>query len=196
MSRNDWEQTLDELKQDIAAIKGRAGALSMKFEEVLRQAELLKVAFLNHILEEQIMSVARTRGYTSIMRDKKRLGASLGAAAAGLILGGIITKDKFAAASAGLSSFDAVLQGFGETACAVSLGKDLRVIPIDNVTSGKTWVTWESLKTALACLESEASQGVKLGNLDSIIVRLRKRKEIIYLGLLIAKPIQLERGEL
>ena len=195
MSSNDWEQTLDELKQEIASIKGRAGTFSMKFEEICRQAESFKIAFLNHRLEAQRRSLARTRGYTSIMRDRKRLGASLGAAAAGLIFGGIITRDKFAAVNAGLSSFDATLQGLGETAWAVSLGKDLRVVPKDNVTSGKTWVTWESLKSALAQLEREASQGVELGSLDSIISRLQKCRELVYLSLLQAKPIWLKVRE-
>ena len=110
MSKNNWEQTLDELKQEIASIKGRAGTFSMKFEEMRRQAESFKIAFLNHRLEAQRRSLARTRGYTSIMRDGKRLGASLGAAAAGLIFGGIITRDKFAALHTGISAFD----GFGK----------------------------------------------------------------------------------
>ena len=195
MSSNDWEQTLDELKQEIASIKGRAGTFSTKFEEICRQAESFKIAFLNHRLEAQRRSLARTRGYTSIRIDRKRLRASLGAAAAGLIFGGIITRDKFAAVSAGLSSFDATLQRLGETAWAVSLGKDLRVVPKDNVTSGKTWVTWESLKSALAQLEREASQGVELGSLDSIISRLQKCRELVYLSLLQAKPIWLKVRE-
>jgi hypothetical protein len=195
MSSNDWEQTLDELKQEIASIKGRAGTFSTKFEEVRRQAESFKIAFLNHRLEAQRRSLARTRGYTSIMRDGKRLGASLGAAAAGLIFGGIITRDKFAAVNAGLSSFDATLQGLGDTAWAVSLGEDLRLVPKDNITLGQPWVTWESLKNALTQLEREASQGVALGSLDSIISRLQRRRELIYLGLLEAKPIRLERGK-
>ena len=195
MSKKDWEQTLDDLKQGIAAIKGRAGMISVKFEEVRRQAESFKVKVLNHRLEEQRRSLARTRGYTSIMRDRKGLGASLGAAAAGLILAGLISRDKFTALNTGLSSFDATLRGLGETTWAVSLGKDLTVLPRDNITSGKTWVTWGSLKTALAQLEREASQGVALGSLDSIISRLQRRKELVYLGLLEAKPSWLKVRE-
>jgi len=195
MSKNNWEQTLDDLKQDIASIKNRAGIFSTKFEEVSRQAESLKIAFLDHRLEAQSRSLARTRGYTSIMRDGKRLGASLGAAAIGLIFGGIVTRDKFAAINAGLSSFDATLQGLGETAWAVSLGKDLRFVPENNITPGKTWVTWESLKSVLARLKKEASQGVELGNLNSVISRLLRCRELVYFGLLETKPIRLERGE-
>ncbi len=189
MSKKDWEQTLDGLKQEIASIKGRAGMFSVKFEEVRRQAESFKIKVLIHRLDERRRSLARTRGYTSIIRDSKGLGISLGAAAAGLIFGGIISRDKFAAVGTGLSSFDAAVQGLGETTWAVSLGKDLTILPGDNTTPGKTRVTWGSLKSALAQLEREALRGIALGNLDNVISRLQERKELVYLGLLEAKPI-------
>jgi hypothetical protein len=195
MSTEDWEQTMNDLRQEIASIKERARMFCMKLGEVGKQAGSFKVAFLNHRLEEQRRSLARTRGYTSIMRDRKRLGASLGAAAVGLILAGIISKDELTAINAGLSSFDATLRGLGETAWAVSLGKELTVLPKDNITSGKIWVTWESLKSALAQLEREASQGAGLGTLDSIISRLQTRSELVYCGLLEGKPIRLEGRE-
>jgi hypothetical protein len=193
MSKNNWEQTLGGLQKDIASIKDKAGTFSMKFKEVSRQSEPLKIAFLSHRLEAQRKSLARTRGYESIMRDRKRLGISLGAAAVGLIFGGIATKDKLYAANTGLSSFEATLQGLGETAWAVSLGKGLRFVPENNVTPGETWVTWDSLKSALARLEKEASHGVKLGNLDSVISRLQKSRELIYFALLGNKPTRLKR---
>jgi len=195
MPKNNWEQTLDDLQQDIASIKGRAVTFSTKFEEVSRQSEPLKIAFLNHRLEAQRKSLARTRGYTSIMKDGKRLGISLGAAAFGLILGGIVTKDKLSAANTGLSSFEATLQGLGETDWAVSIAKDLRFAPENSITPGKIWVTWESLKSALARLEKEASQGIELGNLDSVVSRLQKSRELVYFGLLETKPIRLKRVE-
>ena len=165
---------------------------SMKFKELCRQTESFKVTFLTYRLEQERRSIARTRGYTSIMRYGKGLRASLGAGVAGLIVGGIMSRDKLVAVNAGLSSFDAVLRELGDTAWAASLGKDLKVLPRDNVTSGKTWVTWDSLKSALAQLEREASQGVELGSLDSIISRLQGRGELVYLGLLEAKPIWLK----
>ncbi len=184
MSKSDWEETLNDFKEEIASIKSVAEVFSMKFERIRRQAESFKIAFLNHRLEEQRRSVARTRGYTSIMRDRKRLGASLGLAAVGLIAAAIITRDKFTAINTGLSSFDATLRGLGEATWAVSLGKDLTVLPRDNITVGKIWVTWESLKSALAQLEREALQGAGLGTLDSIISALERRRELVYLGLL------------
>jgi hypothetical protein len=192
MSKSNWDQTLHDLQQDIASIKSRAGTLSMRFKEISRQSEPLKIAFLSHRLEEQRKSLARTRGYESIMRDRKRLGISLGAAAVGLIFGGIVSRDKLYAANTGLSSFDATLLGLGETNWAISLGQNLRFVPENNITPGKTWVTWGSLKSALARLEKEAS-GVKLGNLDSVISELLKRGELVYFALLGNKPIRLKR---
>jgi len=187
MSSNDWEQTLDELKQEIASIKSRSGTFSTKFEEVRRQAESLKIAFLNHRLEVQRRSLARTRGYTSIMRDGKRLGASLGAAAAGLIFGGIITRDKFAALHTGISAFDGALQGLGQTRWFVSLSKKIAVAPENSLSPEGIWVTWESLNRAMKGLKDKAVVGEKLGNLDNVIFKL-KREKLVYLGLPVAKP--------
>jgi hypothetical protein len=193
MSKSNWEQTLGGLQQDIASIKDKAGTFSTKFKGVSRQSEPLKIAFLSHRLEAQRKSLALARGYESIRKDRKKLGASLGAAAVGLIFGGIVSRDKASAAKTGLSGFNATLQGLGETDWAVSLGQDLRLVPENGITPGKTWVTWGSLKSALAQLESEASYGVKLGNLDSVISRLLKRGELVYFALLRNKPIRLRR---
>jgi hypothetical protein len=189
MSVNDWEQTLARSKQEITSIESGAGLFSTKFEELRRQTEAFKIISLNHQLEEHRRFLARARGYASVTRDRRQLGASLGVAAAGLILAAIVTRDKFIAAKAGLSSFDAAVDGFGDTAWAVSLGKDLTVRPRDNITSGKIWVTWESLKRALAQLQMEASQGVALGGLDDIISTLRTRGHLIYLGSLPTKSV-------
>ena len=172
MSENDWAETLNDFKEEITSIGGIAERCAKKFEKIRRQAESFEVALLNHRLEEQRRSVSRIRGYASIMRDRKWLGASLSAAALGLVVVGAISKDGLAAINGGLSSFDTTLRGLGETAWVVSLGKDLTVPARDTITPGKTWVTWESLKSALAQLEGEASQGVGLGTLDSIISRL------------------------
>ena len=95
MLKSDWEQTLDDLKKEVASIKGRAGISSIEFEEMRKRAESFKVSFLKHRLEERRRSVARSRGYTSITKDGKKFGASLGAAAVGSIVAGIASRDKF-----------------------------------------------------------------------------------------------------
>ena len=183
MSRNDWEKTVNDLRQTIVSIKDAAQMSSVRFKEIRRQTEPLKVSFLVYWLEDQRRSIALSRGYTSVAGDGRKLGASLLSAAGGLILTGAVTRDKFAAMNGGLSSFFATLRGLGDTDWAVSLDKHLTVLPSDNITSEKTWVTWESMKSALSQLEREAQQGACLGSLDSIISRLQTCTELVYLGL-------------
>ena len=110
--RNDKAQMLNDWQQGLSLIQSQAKMLSVKFENRLRQAESLKIAAINHQLEKHRKSLARHRGTTSIGRDGKRLYAGLGVAVAASLLVGIMTKGKFAAANAGLSGFDGVIQGF------------------------------------------------------------------------------------
>lgn len=188
MSVKNWDETLNDLGQEMASVKRRAELLSTRFEGIHRCAETFKVAFLKHRLQEETRSLARTRGCTSIVRNRKALGTSLGMAAIGLIAGGIVGRDKGVAVSAGLLSFDATIRGLGECAWVVSLGKNLTVAARDKIVPGKSWVTWPSLRTALDRLEREASQGVSLGSLDNLISRLQRSGELVYLGLSEAKP--------
>jgi hypothetical protein len=104
-------------------------------------------------------------------------------AAGGFILGGLIAKDKYDALNAGMSGFDGVLQGFGETKWAVSLQKELVVVPYDAITTKGTWVTLESLIAAIHDLKTEALQGKQLGTLDNVIQRLRQSGgKLIYIA--------------
>jgi len=73
--------------------------------------------------------------------------------------------------------------------------EELAVLPRGRITAGKTWVRWESLKSALEQLEREASQGVALGGLDDIISRFRTRGHLIYLGSLQTKSVWLRVRE-
>jgi len=189
MSRNGWGETLNDLRQELTSIQNKAKAVSIRFEELRKEAESFKITVLTHQLEERRGSLACSRGFRSIARDGNSLGASVGLAAAGFILAGIMTKDKFAALNAGLSGFDGVLKGLGETSWAVSLGRDLAIVPRDNITSEEFWVSWESLKAALAELEREASGGDQLGSLDNIITKLQKSRELVRLNVSAAKPI-------
>lgn len=188
-SGNDWGKVLKDLRQDLALTEDKAKMVSISFEELRRGAESIKIRVLSHQLEEQRKSLALMRGFTSIARNGKKLRASVGLAAAGFILAGITTKDKFAALSAGLSSFDAVLEGFGETSWAVSLGRNLAIVPRNNITPEGFWVTWGSLKLALAELERQASVGHQLGSLDDIITRLQKSRQLVRLNVPAGKPI-------
>ena len=189
MSANDWGKLLNDLRQDLALIKNKAQMVSLRFEGLRKEAESLKITVLPHQLEEQRKPLAWRRGFTSIARDEKRLRASFGVATVASILAWIMTKDKFAALNAGLSGFDGVVEGLGETNWAVCLGRNLAVAPRANITPEGFWVTWESLKAALAELEREASGGDQLGSLDNIITKLQKSRELVRLNVSAAKPI-------
>jgi hypothetical protein len=191
MKTAGWGKTLNDFRQELISIKGRAHAGAVRFEELRRHAECLKMEVLVRELEDQRKSLVRSRGSTSIARDRKILRTSLGIAAATSLVTGILTKDKLVAANAGLSILDSVLKGLGETDCVVYLGRHLIVAPMDQLTSGGIWATWDSAKAALSELRAEALRGVPLGSLDSIISRLRESARIIDLNKLIVKPITL-----
>lgn len=97
------------------------------------ELEVSKIEFLKRNIEEMIKSLAFERGFVSLTRDGSKLRSSLVTAAGGFILGILITKDKFAALNAGISSFDGMLQGFGESKWVVSLGEKISVMPLNDV---------------------------------------------------------------
>ena len=184
MPSSSWNQTLVNLEKELVSIKNRAEEISNRFELLVREAESSKIELLQYSLEKQRESVARRRGIMSLNRDKKKIEASLGIAAGGFILGGLIAKDKYAAMSAGLSGLDGALEGFGETKWAVSLGKKMVIAPHDSIPSKGTWVTLESLKGAIEDLKEKASQGEQLGTLDNVIYRLKQsRRKLVYLSM-------------
>jgi len=132
-----------------------------------------------HQLEVRRKSLALGRGFASVTKNKGGLPVALGIAAGASILAGMITKDGSAAARAGLTGFKGALQGIGETDWAVCLGRNLAIVPRDNITPGQIWVTWDSLKTALRELEERAKSSAHLENLDDIISQLWKSKRLV-----------------
>ena len=192
MSDNKWAEVIADLKKELTCIESSSRGVSRQFEILQRQAEFLKIEFLKCFMEKQRTAVARQRGFAFLIRDRKKIRAGLAVTAGALILGGLITKDKDAALKAGLSGFDGVLQGFGETRWAVSLQKELVILPDNAIPAKGIWVTFESLITAIDDLKTEALRGRRLGTLDSIIQRLRQSQDkLIY----IACPIEIEQND-
>lgn len=184
MSSSSWKQTLAGLKKELTRIESESRNICHQLEMPREEVEPLKIEFLQDSLEKQRKAVARQRGISSLIKDKKKVGTSLALAAGGLILGGLITKDKYAALNAGMSTFNGVLQGFGEARWVVSLGKEIVVAPVDGVSSKRIWVTLESLIGAIDHLKAEALEGKQLGALDNIIQRLQQsRNKLVYLTL-------------
>jgi len=178
------EETLNELGQELTLIQSKAKEISIGFGTLRKEAQSLKMGFLLHHLEEERRSLARSRGVVSLMRNKKNLWLSLGTAMAGAIFEGAITRDKLGALAGGTATFDATLRGLGETKCAVALGKRIVVRPESEISSGNTWVTWQSLREAMENLKHRALAGEELGDLDSVISKLKQGgRKLAYLGL-------------
>ena len=183
MSNSSWNQTIVNLKNELASIKGRAEEISNRFQMLGGEAESLKIEFLQQSLEKQRGYVARCRGVVSLTRDKKKIGTILAVAAGGFILDGLITKNKYAALNTGMSGLDGALRRYGEAEWAVSLGKEVIVTPEDRLPSKGTWVTLESLKKAMEGLKAEAFRGQQLGNLDNVIHKLEQSRKLVYFGI-------------
>ncbi len=192
MSENKWLKTIADLKKQLACVETNSRDVSRRFENLQRQAEFLKIEFLKYSLEKQRTAVACQRGFTFLIRDRKKVEASLAVTVGAFILGGLLAKDKDAALNAGLSGFNGVLQGFGETRWAVSLNRDLVILPHNAIPAEGTWVTFESLITAIDALKTEALQGKRLGTLDKIIQMLQQSKgKLIYVIL----PIEIQQND-
>ena len=127
MAGNEIGKTLTDFGQELTLIESRAEEISNRFEALQRQAEFLKLESLQRYLEEQRKGIARGRGFTMLLKDKRKVRDSLLVTAGSLILGGLMSKDKFAAINAGMSGFDGALRGLGEARWLVSMGKRVLV---------------------------------------------------------------------
>jgi hypothetical protein len=192
MSNDKWAQTIADLKKELACIESSSQGVAERFEILQREAESLKIEFLKYSLEKQRKAVARQRGFTVLIKGRKKMGTGLAVTASASILGGLIAKDKDAALNAGLSGFNGVLQGLGETRWAVSLQKGLVIVSYSAIPARGTWVTLESLIAAIHDLKTETLRGKRLGTLDNIIQRLQQSKgKLVYIAL----PIEIEQND-
>lgn len=183
MSDNRWAKTIAKLKKELVHIVSSSKGIVNSIEILQQEVEPLKIRFLKYSLAKQREAMESKRGLNFLIKDRKKLGAGLAVAAGGFIFGGLVSKNKYDALNAGLSGFDSVLQGFGETKWAVLLQKELVIVPYDAIPAKGTWVTLESLMAAIDDLEIEASEGKQLGTLDNIIQRLQQsRGKLIYIA--------------
>ena len=94
------------------------------------------------------------------------------------ILGGLLTRDKFGALSAGMSGFDGVVQGVGASKWYVLLGKKITVVPEEMIFPQATGIAFDSFCRMLEELKRRAFAGEKLGNLDDVVSRLMKKPQL------------------
>ncbi len=183
MHNNTLTKSIGNLRKELVQIDDTAAQVASQCRMLQVTVEQLKVAILKQTLLSRSQSQAIQEGITSVVRDKQKLGLSLGVAVTSMILSGGISKDKFTALKKGISAFNATAQEFGRTRFAVSLDRDLLVIPCDRISAVRKWVTLESLLAVSDELMTEASQGIPLGTLDNILQRLSQgKKKLVYFG--------------
>ena len=102
-------KTLNNIRQKLDSVRRHTHAASIAFEELRTQAESLKIRALKHHLDRQRALLAGSRGLITIMRNRKALRSSLVIAAAASAVTGVLSKDKWSAANAGLSALDGML---------------------------------------------------------------------------------------
>jgi len=178
MSKYTLNGILEHLRQELTLNEAKASEIGNRFEVLRRKTESMKVDALQNYLEEQRKFTARDRGIASLIKDRKRVRNSLLVAAGSFVLGGLLTRDKFGAITAGISGFDGMVQGFGESKWCVLLGKKISVVPEETISPQVTWITLASFYKTLEELKKRALAGEKLGNLDDVISKLTKKPRL------------------
>ena len=178
MSKYTLNGTLEHLRQELTLNEAKASEIGNRFEILCRETESIKVDALQNYLEEQRKSVARDRGIASLIKDRKRVRDSVLVAAGSFVLGGLLTRDKFGAITAGISGFDGMVQGLGESKWCVLLGKKISVVPEETISPQATWITLASFYKTMEELKKRALAGEKLGNLDNVISKLTKKPRL------------------
>jgi hypothetical protein len=153
---NDHKQTLPEMRQELTLIESRAKKVSLQLQALVREMESSKIELLQKLLEQKIESEARRRGVVLVKKDTRRLGIGVLFGAGSFIIGGLLTKDKWAALNSGLSGLDGALQGFGRASWVVLLGKSIVVTASESTPLEGKWLAWESLKLAMEELRGKA----------------------------------------
>jgi len=178
MSKYTLDGILKHLRQKLTLTEAEAKKIGSHFEVLRRETESMKIDALHNYLEEQRKSTARDRGTAYLIKDSKRVRDSLLVAAGSFILGGLLTRDKFGALTAGMSGFDGMVQGFGESKWRVLLGKRILVVPEETISPQVTWITLASFHKTIEELKKRALSGDKLGNLDDVISKLTKKRRL------------------
>ena len=165
MPKYALDRILEHLKKELDCIEVNSREIGRCFEALCRETESLKVDALQNYVKEQKKSVARAIGFSSLIKDKKRVRNSLLVAAGSFVFGGLLTRDKFGALAAGMSGFDGMVQGFGESKWGVLLGKKISVVPEVTISPQVTWITLASFYKMNGRIEKEVTSWRKTGEL-------------------------------
>lgn len=172
MSNNSWNRTFADLRKELASTKDEARQIASKIDLLRKNMEALKIEVIHYYLEQQRKTLARSRGFGSLIGNRERKRYAFLTGVGSFILGGIIGKDLSSAIGAGLTGLESLAQGLGETRWYVLLGSKILVVPEDEVKPGESWVTLKDLTVVLDKLMGKAQAGVKMGSLDDVISKL------------------------
>jgi len=178
MSGNDWNHVAQELREKMIGVETRANNVSVQLTGVCRTWESLKVDLLEVKLEEERHHATMAQGSRVLKQNQLKRNITLASAAAGAIIGGISDKSFDSALFTGLSAAHSAMKAAGKSRWAVSLDRRMLVVPRDQITAERFWVTWESLKEAMGRLREKALDGKKLGNLAAIVSELRQDRQV------------------
>jgi hypothetical protein len=183
MEKEDSTEAITALTRNIALLERRAQEVSRQFESLCVQTEVLKIDILERAVVNHAKSAARQLGYRSMRSGGRNLGVGLLAAFGGLVLGAAAHRNGLFALSYGMSVLNGAAQELGQSRWAVSIDRDLVVVPEDRIVAGRTWATLGSLAPCLKELREGAQSGERCGNLDSVIEKLKRlRSKLVYLS--------------
>ncbi len=175
MSGYELNETLEHLRYELASTSAKAKDITSRLNILRREAESLKIRTFQSYVKEQRKSIAYDRGMTALIHDKKKIRDSLLWAAGSFVIGGLVTKDKFTALSAGMSGFDGMIQGFGEGRWCILLGKKISIVPEETIPTQVTRLPLLSFNEMMEELKKRALDGGRMGNLDDVISRLARK---------------------
>ena len=178
MSSNSWSITIADLRKELASTEDEARQIAGSIGLLRKNMEAFKIEVIRYYLEQQRKTLACSRGFGTLIRNREMKRYALLTGVGSFILGGIIGKDPSSAIAAGLTGLESLARGLGETRWYVLLGSKILVVPEDEVKPGASWVTLKDLTAALDKLMRKAPAGVKLGSLDDVISRLSGGKRV------------------
>jgi len=106
---------LEHLREELILTEVKAREIGSRFEALRIETESMKIDALQDYIVEQRKSTARNSGIISIIKDRNKVRYSLIVAVSSLVFGGLVTRNKYRALDVGMSGFDGMVQGFGET---------------------------------------------------------------------------------
>ncbi len=178
MSASEWGQVAEELREKMVSIEIRANNVLVQLTGVCRTWESLKVDILEARLEEDRRLAAMAQGVRVLQRDQRKRSIPLRSVAAGLLRGAVVGKSVDSALYHSLAALNSSMEQVGASRWAVSLDRDMLVVPRDQIAAERFWVTWESLTEVLRRLRQKALDGKKLGNLAAIVSELKQDRQL------------------